>query len=96
MHHRMPTLTRSQAGKAVSLNWLFLDQTRQLKLCRVNIPHHLFTDCVQDCQELFATELETRHNFKAKIHSITFFQVSLRVFFLSRFLIPSSPKNPFS
>ena len=90
----MPTLTRSQANKAVSVNWLFLDKTRQLKPCRVNIPHYIFTHRVQDCQELFATELETRHRFKAKIHSITFFEVRPHSFFSSHHSYAFQPKEP--
>jgi hypothetical protein len=79
----MPTLTRSQAGKAVSANWLFLDQTRQLKPCRVNIPHYLFTDCVQGCRGLFVEQLDLEHDFKAKMNSMRFFEVRPHSFFSS-------------
>ena len=90
----MPTLTRAQAGKAVSVNWLFLDQTRQLKLCCVNIPHPLFTDCVQNCRGLFVEQLDLEHGFKAKIHSITFFEVLPHSSFSSHLSYALQPKEP--
>jgi hypothetical protein len=90
------TQTRSESAKAVSVNWLFLHDKCPHKVCYVSIPHELFIRPVQDCQELFDIELKTRHNFKAKIHSITFLEVCLRSFLSSQFLIPGSLKNQFS
>jgi hypothetical protein len=84
----MPTLTHSQAAKAVFINWLFLDQSYQLKPCRVNI---LFTDCMQDCQWLFATELQMCHKFKA---GITFFKIHPHSYFSSHISYTLQSKDP--
>ena len=93
----MPTLTCSQTDKvaSVSVNWLFLDQTCELKLCCVEIPQDLFTaNAMHHCQPLFATQLKMFHKFEARIPSIGFFKVLPHSSFSSHISYTLQPKVP--
>ena len=79
-----------QDPEPVTINWLFFGKSRPPACFIIEIPRRLFNQPSQKCQNLFARELQHRHDFHAVLYTIKFWKVrrhfcSSNVHFLNEF-----------